>query len=65
MKRFAQQPTPVPPQVEIPQEFPAVPREVIDRFPEAAEWQRKLDEFWTRTNQAIQQAQDQTARQIN
>lgn len=65
MRNFNQQPTPVPPQVEIPQDFPSMPREIIERFPEAQDWQRRLDDFWTRTNQAIQQSQNQTARQIN
>lgn len=65
MKEFLQQPTPVPPQVELPPDFPDIPAEVIERFPSAVDWQRRLDEFWTRTQQAIQQAQDQTARQVN
>lgn len=66
MRNFLQQPTPVPPQVELPQNFPEIPAEIIDRYGDSArDWQRRLDDFWTRTNQAIQQAQDQTARQIN
>lgn len=65
MKTFTQQPTPVPPQIEIPAAFPEIPPEVIERFPAAADWQRRLDEFWTRTSQALQQAQSQTAAQIN
>ncbi len=65
MRNFVQQPTPAPPQVEIPQEFPAIPKSVIERFPEAEDWQRRLNQFWTRTNQAIQQAQGQIARQVN
>lgn len=65
MRRFTQQPTPVPPQVELPPGFPEIPRDVLDRFPSAADWQQRLDEFWTRTNQAIQQAQSQTAKQLN
>jgi hypothetical protein len=66
MKSFTQQPVPVPPQVELPRDFPSVPQEIAERFPDAvSEWQRRLDEFWTRTNQAIQVAQQQTASQVN
>lgn len=66
MNSFPQQPTPVPPQVELPARFPSIPQEMVDRFNEAArDWQKRLDEFWTKTNQAIQQAQEQTAKQVN
>lgn len=66
MRNFPQQPRPVPPQVEIPQDFPPIPQEIVDRFPESArDWQKKLDDFWTRANQGIQQAQNQTAQQVN
>lgn len=61
-----QQPSPVNPQVPIPGEFPSIPKEIMDRFPNsAADWQRRLDEFWGRTAQAIQEAQKQTAAQVN
>lgn len=66
MRKFPQQPRPVPAQVELPQNFPEIPMEIVDRFGDSARgWQKRLDEFWTRTNQAIQQAQNQTAGQIN
>lgn len=55
------QPTPVPPQVDLLPDFPAVPQAIVDRFPDAALWQQKLDEFWERTQQAIQLAQQQVA----
>lgn len=61
----AQQPSPVPPQVELPPEFPDIPQEVLDRFPEAAKWQQRLDEFWDRTKQAIQGSQTQAANYAN
>lgn len=60
-----QQPSPVNPQVPIPSDFPAIPDEVIARFPSARDWQNRLNAFWTRTNQALQEAQNQTARQVN
>lgn len=61
-----QQPSPVNPQVPIPGDFPSIPKEIMDRFPNsAADWQRRLDEFWGRTAQAIQEAQKQTAAQVN
>lgn len=66
MKKFTQQPTPAPAQVELPSEFPPIPQEIIDRFgPSALEWNRKLRDFWTKSNQAIQQAQEQTSQQVN
>lgn len=60
-----QQPSPVNPQVPIPGEFPAIPQEVLDRFPSAKDWQTRLNEFWQRTAQALQVAQQQSAAQIN
>lgn len=60
-----QQPNPVTPQVPIPGQFPPIPQEVLDRFPSAKGWQEKLDEFWGRTQQALQEAQRQTAAQVN
>lgn len=60
-----QQPIPVNPQVPIPGEFPAIPQEVLDRFPSAKDWQNRLNEFWGRTAQALQVAQQQTAAQVN
>jgi len=60
-----QQPSPVPPQVELPPEFPDVPQEVLDRFPSAKDWQNRLDEFWTRAKQGIQSAQTQAANFAN
>lgn len=57
----AQQPSPVPAQVELPPEFPPVPQEVLDRFPEAGKWQAALKEFWIRAKQAIQSAQTEAA----
>jgi hypothetical protein len=60
-----QQPSPVNPQVPIPGEFPAIPREIIERFDSAADWQSRLNEFWGRTAQAMQEAQKQTAAQVN
>ena len=61
----AQQPSPVPAQVELPPEFPPVPQAVLDRFPEAEQWQAELKEFWTRTKQSIQSAQTQAANYAN
>lgn len=61
----AQQPSPVAPQVELPAEFPDIPAEVLERFPSARQWQRDLDEFWTRTKQSIQTAQTQAANYAN
>lgn len=60
-----QQPIPVSPQVPVPNDFPAIPQSIIDRFPEAEDWQKRLNEFWARTNQALQEAQQQTASQVN
>lgn len=60
-----QQPSPVNPQVPIPGEFPAIPKEVLDRFSSAKDWQVRLDEFWGRTAQALQESQKQTAAQVN
>lgn len=60
-----QQPNPVTPQVPIPSAFPAIPDEVLERFPSAKDWQTRLNEFWGRTNQALQEAQRQTASQVN
>lgn len=66
MKTFAQQPTPVPAQVELPPDFPEMPMEIIDRFGASAEdWKNRLNEWYSRFTQAIQQAQDQTAKQAN
>lgn len=66
MKDFQQQPTPVPVQVELPPDFPDIPADIIERFPDtASDWQRRLDDFWTRTHQALQQAQELTAQQVN
>jgi hypothetical protein len=66
LKARRQQPAPVNPQVPIPNDFPAIPKEIVDRFPDACrDWQKRLDEFWTRSNQAIQEAQMQTASQVN
>jgi len=66
MRNFPQQPRPVPAQIELPQKFPELPKEIVDRYGDAArDWQRRLDEFWTRSNQAMQQAQVQTAAQVN
>jgi hypothetical protein len=61
----AQQPSPVSPQVEMPPEFPDIPQEVLDRFPSAKDWQTRLDDFWTRSKQAIEQAQTQAANYAN
>lgn len=60
-----QQPIPVAARVEIPAEFPDIPQEILDRFPSAKDWQTRLDDFWHRANQAIQDAQVQVARQVN
>lgn len=65
LKTRLQQPKPVAPQVPVPNDFPDVPQSILDRFPEAAEWQKKLDEFWERTNQALQVAQQQISAQVN
>ncbi len=61
LRRRSQQPTPVSPQVQVPPNFPAIPQSIIDRFPEAEDWQKKLDDFWTSTTQALQDAQSQVA----
>lgn len=60
-----QQPNPVTPQVPIPGEFPSIPDEVLERFPSAKDWERRLNDFWGRTSQALQEAQRQTAAQVN
>lgn len=60
-----QQQRPVQARVETPPDFPDIPQEILDRFPSAADWQRRLVDFWIRTNQAIQTAQVQTANQVN
>lgn len=65
LKSRRQQPAPANPQVPIPNEFPAIPKEVLERFPSAADWQNRLNDFWARTNQALQVAQTQTAAQVN
>lgn len=65
MRTRSQQPTPVSAQVEMPSDFPAIPQAIIDHFPDAADWQSRLDQFWTCTNQAIQQAQQQVANYNN
>jgi len=49
----------------MPPEFPDIPQEVLDRFPSAKDWQARLDEFWTRSKQAIEQAQTQAANYAN
>jgi hypothetical protein len=64
-RRRAQQPQPVSAQVELPAQVPRLPPEMIARFPTAADWQKKLDEFWERSVQAIQEAQNQTAQAVN
>lgn len=51
--------------MEVPRDFPAIPQSILDRFPEAADWQRRLDEFWRTTNQAFQDAMGQVALQVN
>ena len=63
--RRIQQQQPVSAQVELPPEFPSIPDEILARFPSAEQWQKRLDEFWTRTNAAIQGAQEQVANQAN
>lgn len=65
LRRRSEQPSPVNPQVPIPNEFPSIPKEIKDRFPEAEDWQRRLTAFWTRVNQAIQEAQSQSAKAVN
>lgn len=65
LRRRSQQPAPVNPQVPIPNDFPAIPQEILDRFPSAAQWQKRLDDFWARANQAIQEAQSQSASAVN
>ncbi len=60
-----QQPQAAPPVIELPRDFPRIPDELIERFPTVSDWQRKLDDFWRTTNQALQQAQTQTAKQVN
>lgn len=60
-----QQPKPVNPQVPIPNKFPEIPKDIQDRFPSAVGWQKRLDDFWTRSNQAIQEAQQQSSAQAN
>lgn len=65
LRTRTQQPTPVSPQVQVPSEFPAIPQEVLNRFPSAADWQRRFDDFWTTTKQALQEAQNQVAKTVN
>ncbi len=60
-----QQQKPVQAKIELPAEFPEIPQEVMDRFPSAADWQKRLSAFWHRTNQALQEAQVQVASQVN
>ncbi len=65
LRSRAEQPSPVNPQVPVPNSFPAIPKDIIERFPSAADWQQRLDSFWLRTNQALQVAQQQSATQAN
>lgn len=60
-----QQPKPVPPQVPLPPDFPEIPQSIRDRFPDAVDWQRRLNEFWSHTRNAVEQAQQLTSAQIN
>lgn len=60
-----QQPKPVNPQVPVPNDFPDIPQSILDRFPEAADWQKRLNEFWAKANQAMQEFNTQTAAQVN
>lgn len=45
----------------MPTRFPEIPDEIVKRFATAREWQKKLEEFWTQTTHAIQEAQTQAA----
>lgn len=65
LKTRTQQPTPVSANVELPPNFPAIPQEILDRFQTAADWQKRLDDFWSRTGQALQEAQQQAANYAN
>ncbi len=65
LRKRSEQPSPVTAQVELPPEFPPIPQVVLERFPEAAQWQEALTEFWTRTKQSIQSAQTQAANYAN
>lgn len=45
----------------MPTRFPEIPDEIVKRFSTARDWQKKLEEFWTQTTHAIQEAQTQAA----
>lgn len=60
-----QQEAPVQSKITVPSDFPDIPQEIKDRFPSAADWQRRLDDFWTRTNEAFQDAQSQISKSVN
>jgi len=49
----------------MPSEFPPIPKEILNRFPSAKDWNEKLKEFWTRSTAAIQSAQETVANYSN
>jgi hypothetical protein len=47
----------------IPSDFPELPKEVFDRFPQLTEWQEATDDWWTRTYNALQNNQRTVSQQ--